>query len=183
MPFHRVLYFLPNRSCLFLFQFITRHFIVLLWLLICFFFPPLLYLFYESGLVSQEQEILLGILFREGTRWELVADLLEVSRSKRKGILPWDREAANTGAWSSEHALPPLLEVLPLPMLDAQWGAAHGGPWGSQLSFPPPCNSSLLWMPHTDETVRNEAAKGGWKMSPSPQSSQQGREGECGAKR
>lgn len=53
-----------------------------------FFFPPLLYLFYESGLVSQEQEILLGILVREGTIWELVTDLLEVSRSKREGILP-----------------------------------------------------------------------------------------------
>lgn len=53
-----------------------------------FFFSPLLYLFYESGLVSQEQEILLGILVLEGTIWELVADLLEVSRSRREGILP-----------------------------------------------------------------------------------------------
>lgn len=49
-----------------------------------FFSFPLLYLFYESGLVSQEQEILLGILVQEDIMWELVSDLLEVSRSKRR---------------------------------------------------------------------------------------------------
>lgn len=53
-----------------------------------FFFFPLLCLVYESRLVSQEQEILLGILVQEDIIWELVSDLLEVSRSKREGILP-----------------------------------------------------------------------------------------------
>lgn len=134
-----------------------------------FFFFPLLCLVYESGLVSQEQEILLGILVQEDIIWELVSDLLEVSRSKREGILPWDLEAANTGAWSSEPALPLVLDVLPLPTLDPHWGAVHWGLWSSQLPLPLPATpASCECLPLT-ETNRNEAAKKGWKMSPSPE--------------
>ena len=67
------------------------------------------------------------------------------------------------------------------------WTPSEGSRTGvpgvlSCLSHPPATPASCECLTLT-ETVRNEATKGGWKMSSSPQSSQQSREGECGAKR
>lgn len=115
------------------------------------FFFPLLYLFYESGLVSQQQEILLGILVQEDIMWELVSDLLEVSRSKRRRDFYLEIRKLLTRE-PGVQSLPCLL----------YWKSNHCPCWTSNegphtgvsgvLSClsPTPCNSSLLRMPPTE---------------------------------
>ena len=143
-------------------------------------FFSLLCLFYESGLVSQEQEILLGILVQEDIIWELVSDLLEVSRSKREGILPWDQEAANTGAWSSEPTLPLYWKSYHCPCPNEGPCTGVSGVLSClshSLQLQPPANASH-WQKLIGTRLLREAGK-----CLLAQSSRQSREGRCAAKR